>query len=144
MAVGLSLSITIELDASRVKIWDAITNPEIIKQYLFGTETVSQWKVGSSIVFKGIWEGVDYIDKGTILELIPEQKLKYDYLSSFSRLEDKPENYQQITFDLETNNGKSLLTLTQENIPNETSKEHSKNNWTSILNHIKQIVEDKK
>jgi uncharacterized protein YndB with AHSA1/START domain len=44
-------NITIKADAARV--WDALTNPELIKQYLFGTEAISDWKEGSSITYKG-------------------------------------------------------------------------------------------
>ncbi|NJD23098.1 MAG: SRPBCC domain-containing protein [Melioribacter sp.] len=132
---------SIELNADKAKVWDALVNPEKIKLYLFGTETISDWKVGGPIVFQGVWEGVTYKDKGTILEFIPGQKLKYDYWSSFSKLEDIPENYQQITFDLMYQNGKTILTLTQENVPDQQAKEHSESNWGMVLNQLKQIVE---
>jgi len=132
---------SIEINADKAKVWDALVNPEKIKLYLFGTETISDWKGGSPIIFQGVWEGVTYKDKGTILEFIPEQKLKYDYWSSFSKLEDVPENYQQITFDLIKRDGKTILTLTQENVPNQAAKEHSEANWGMVLNQLKQIVE---
>jgi uncharacterized protein YndB with AHSA1/START domain len=141
MATGLMLTVTIEINASIKKVWDAIVNPEIIKQYLFGTETVTDWKVGSPIIFQGVLKGVAYKDKGTILELIPEKKLKYDYWSSFSKLEDIPENYQQISFELLSKNGISILSLTQENVPNQSAKEHSEANWRMVLDQIKKIVE---
>lgn len=141
MTNKLFLKKSIEINAEKAKVWDALVNPEKIKLYLFGTETISDWKVGSPIIFQGVWEGSAYKDKGTILEFIPEQKLKYDYWSSFSKLEDVPENYQQITFDLMNQNGKTILTLTQENIPNQEAKEHSESNWGMVLNQLKQIVE---
>jgi uncharacterized protein YndB with AHSA1/START domain len=141
MATGLILTVTIEINASIKKVWDALVNPEIIKQYLFGTETVTDWKVGSPIIFQGVLKGVAYKDKGTILELIPEKKLKYDYWSSFSKLEDIPENYQQISFELSSKDGKSILSLTQENVPNQSAKEHSEANWKMVLDQIKKIVE---
>ena len=141
MANKLSLKKSIEINAGQANVWDALVNPEKIKLYLFGTETISDWRVGSPIVFQGVWEGVTYKDKGTILEFIHEQKLKYDYWSSFSKLEDVPENYQQITFDLMNQNGKTILTLTQENVPDQQAKEHSEANWEMVLNQLKQIVE---
>jgi uncharacterized protein YndB with AHSA1/START domain len=141
MAGDLSLTVSIEIKAPLNKVWDAVVTPDIIKQYLFGTETVTDWKVGSPIIFQGVWEGVSYQDKGTILEFIPEKKLKYDYWSSFSKLEDKPENYQQITFDLEKNGEAIILSLTQDNAPSREAKEHSEGNWKMILEQIKKIVE---
>jgi uncharacterized protein YndB with AHSA1/START domain len=142
MATGIKVEVQIDIISDPAKVWDALINPEIIKQYLFGTNTITDWKVGSSIVFQGVWEGVEYKDKGTILEFIPEQKLKYDYWSSFSPLEDKPENYQQITFLLERIGELTKLTLIQENINDEATKEHSEKNWTMILDQIKQIAEN--
>jgi uncharacterized protein YndB with AHSA1/START domain len=143
MMSDLELSVSTEINASIQKVWAAIVNPEIIKQYLFGTETVTDWKVGSPIVFQGVWEGVSYKDKGTILELIPEKKLKYDYWSSFSKMEDTPENYQQISFELSGDDHKTILKLTQENVPNETAKEHSEANWEMVLDQMKKIIENK-
>jgi uncharacterized protein YndB with AHSA1/START domain len=134
---------SININADKAEVWDALVNPEKIKLYLFGTETISDWKVGGAIIFQGSWEGVTYKDKGTILEFIPEQKLKYDYWSSFSKLEDVPENYQQITFDLTNQDGKTILTLTQENVPNQEAKEHSEANWGMVLSQLKQIIENK-
>ena len=39
------------------KVWQALVNPEIIKQYLFNTDVISDWKVGSPITYRGEWEG---------------------------------------------------------------------------------------
>jgi len=143
MANELTVRKSIKINADKAKVWDALVNPEKIKLYLYGTETISDWKVGRPIVFQGVWEGVTYRDKGTIMEYIPEQKLKYDYWSSFSKLEDKPENYQQITFDLMSQDEETILTLTQENVPNQEAKEHSEANWGMVLDQLKQIVEGK-
>src|SRR5258706_3209022 len=42
-------------------------SPEILKQYYFGADIISDWKMGSSIIYKGEWQGKPYEDKGTIL-----------------------------------------------------------------------------
>ncbi len=141
MTTEFSIVIKKEINAPSSKVWDALTNPEIIKQYLFGTETVTDWKVGSPIIFQGKWEGMEYKDKGTILEFIPGQKLKYDYWSSFSKLEDVPENYQILTFDLKSQDGNTILSLTQDNVPNPETKKHSEANWSMVLNLMKEIIE---
>ena len=44
------------------KVWDALTNPDQIKKYFFGTNAISDWKVGSPLEFKGEWEGKEYHD----------------------------------------------------------------------------------
>ena len=57
------------INAPITKVWDALTNPEIIRQFMFGTEVVSEWSKGSPIVWKGTWEGKPYEDKGVILAI---------------------------------------------------------------------------
>jgi len=37
------------INAPIAKVWDALVNPELIKHYLFGTEAISDWEVGSPI-----------------------------------------------------------------------------------------------
>ena len=69
MIKDITLHVSVFIKAPASKVWEAITNPEQIKKYLFGTETCSTWNVGSPITFRGVWEGKDYEDKGTILEM---------------------------------------------------------------------------
>lgn len=136
-----SANITIEINAPASKVWDALTKPEIIKQYFFGTEAVSDWKVGSSLNFKGVWVGKEYLDKGIILEIVPGKYLHYNYLSSFSGLEDKPENYANITYSLTSENGITKLVVTQDNIETEAAQKHSEQNWEMVLGGMKSLVE---
>jgi uncharacterized protein YndB with AHSA1/START domain len=70
---GLVAKASISIDAPIDKVWNALTNPEVIKQYMFGTNVVSDWREGSPIVWKGKWQGTTYEDKGVILKLKPER-----------------------------------------------------------------------
>ncbi len=54
MEKELVLKTFVSIDASTAKVWDALINPEQIKKYFFGTEAISDWKVGSTLIFKGI------------------------------------------------------------------------------------------
>ncbi|MCB0741899.1 MAG: SRPBCC domain-containing protein, partial [Chitinophagaceae bacterium] len=98
MNKDLKTSKSITIDASAEKVWDVMTNPEKIKIYLFGTETLTDWQVGSPIIFQGEYNGTQYKDKGNVLEKTDNQLLKYNYWSGFSGLEDKPENYFIVTY----------------------------------------------
>ena len=79
MDLNLKVSANIEINTPTNKIWDVLTNPEKIKIYLFGTETITDWKVGSNIIFKGEYKGNKYQDKGVVLENKPNQLLSYSY-----------------------------------------------------------------
>lgn len=132
---------SISINASASKVWEALTTPSIIKQYFFGTDAVSDWKVGSPLIFKGEWQGNKYEDKGTILESVPQKLFKYSYWSSMSGMEDKPENYVDVTYALAGNNDGTTLTITQENIPDEKTKEHSEENWRKVIGDLKNLLE---
>lgn len=134
----------ISINAPVSKVWEALTKPEIIKQYFFGTDTTTDWKPGSPITFKGEWEGKSYEDKGTVMLVEPEKLIRYSYWSSMSGIEDKPENYVIITYKLSHENGeddKTHITITQENIPDEKTKAHSEQNWAKVLNGLKELLE---
>lgn len=141
MKNDISAKVSTVINAPVSAVWEALTKPEIIKEYFFGTNTITDWKVGSQIRFKGEWEGKSYEDKGTVLKFEPNKTLKYNYWSSMSGIEDKPENYVIITYFLSSENNKTTLTISQENIPDEKMKEHSEQNWKKVLNNLKNLLE---
>ncbi len=135
--------IEVNINAPAAKVWEALTNPLLIKQYFFGTEAVSDWQKGSSLHFKGTWEGKEYLDRGTILDIKPGKFLRYNYLSSFSGLEDKIENYANITYSLLQESNFTKLVVTQDNIATQDAKVHSEENWKAVLKGLKKLVEEK-
>ena len=141
MKSNIKAQVSINIHASISNVWEALTKTEIIKQYLFGTNTITDWKVGSPIKFKGEWEGKSYEDKGTILDIQKNKLIKYDYWSSMSGIEDKPENYVTVTYRLTEELGKTKVTITQENIPSEEMRKHSEENWNKVLGDLKNLLE---
>lgn len=143
MKSNISAKVKININAPIDKVWESLTKPEIIKQYFFGTNTTTNWKVGSPIKFTGEWKGNSYEDKGTILDMKPNKLIKYSYWSSMSGIEDNPENYVIITYELSGEDNNVNLTISQENIPDEKTKEHSVENWKKVMNGLKNLVEEK-
>jgi uncharacterized protein YndB with AHSA1/START domain len=145
MRHDLTVSESVLIDVEPEKVWRALTDPEIIKKYLFGTETLTDWKPGSEIIFQGKYGDENqhtYKDKGIILENIPGKKLSYSYWSGFSRLEDKPENYSIITYLLhDKNDGKTSFTWTQQGYATEENYQHSLQGMNEFLLQIKNIIE---
>ena len=127
------------INAPIEKVWEALTNPEIVKQYFFGTELVTDWKIGSTIVFQGEWEGQRYSDKGEVLEYEPEKRLAYSYLSSWSGKENKPENYLWVCYEVKPEGEMTELTIHQSNYDEERGK-HSEGSWASIVDEMKKII----
>lgn len=122
------------------KVWEALITPEIIKQYFFGSNQETTWEVGSPLLWTGEYEGQTYIDKGVVLEFVPNQKIAYSYLSSWSGLEDKPENYLFVSYEIKPAGNGTELTITQSNYDEEKAK-HSEENWVVVIDGLKKIVE---
>ncbi len=130
---------TIHAPASRV--WEALTKPDLIKQYLFGSDVISDWKVGSPIIYKGEWEGKSFEDKGKILEMKPEKLLRSTHWSPLSGVPDTPENYHTVTYELSEKDGSTDVTISQDNNASEEERAHSEQNWKTVLDNMKRLLE---
>ena len=141
---NISLKTKIDINAPATEVWDALTNPVIIKQYFFGTDLKTDWKKGSPVIWSGEWEGKTYEDKGKVLEVDPGKYVRYSYWSSMSGTDDKPENYQNVSYTLTENNGITTLEVGQDNIKDDAAKQHSEQNWQAIFGKMKELVEGQK
>jgi uncharacterized protein YndB with AHSA1/START domain len=108
---------------------------------MFGTNVESEWKKGSPITWKGVWEGKEYEDHGAILDLIPENLIQYSHFSPLSGLPDVSENYHTVTIRLSPNDDQTLLSHSQDNNPTDEAREHSEKNWRMMLDSLKKLVE---
>lgn len=141
MDKNLIAKASIKINAPSEKVWNALVNPEAIKQYMFGTTVVSDWHEGSPIVWKGEWQGKSYEDKGVILQLKPGRTIRYSHFSPISGLPDKPENYHTVTIELVTEGNQSHVSLTQDNNTTEGARIDSEKNWGMMLTALKKFLE---
>ena len=123
------------------KVWDALTKPHIIKQYLFGTEVTTDWQVGSPITYKGLWNGKAYEDKGKVVQIEVEKLLVSTFWSSLSGLPDVPENYKTVRYELTADGNGTRLTITQDNNESQEDANHSEQNWKMVLDGLKKLLE---
>jgi uncharacterized protein YndB with AHSA1/START domain len=137
----LTATASVTLNATPEAVWHALTDPALIKQYLFGTDAHSDFKKGSTITYTGEWEGKKYEDKGIIIESIPNALLHTTYFSSMSGKEDKPENYANVYYRIQPTGKQTILTITQDNNTDEKSRDHSQANWGMVLQGFKKVVE---
>ncbi|HTP10210.1 MAG TPA: SRPBCC family protein [Anaerolineae bacterium] len=131
----------ITIEAPTAKVWNALTQPELIKQYLFGATVTTDWKVGSPITYEGVWEGKAYKDKGQILEIEPEKLIVSTFWSALSGLPDAPENYQTVRYELSAEGNHTKLIVIQDNNATQAEADHSAQNWSMVLNEMKKLLE---
>ena len=141
METNLIAKSSVTINASKGKVWHALVTPDLIKQYMFGTEVASDWTVGGPITWKGEWQGKPYEDKGLILQFKPERTLQYTHFSPAAGLPDKPENYQTVSFMLSETDGETTVTVAESNFPSAKAREMSEQAWRQVLDALKHLIE---
>ncbi|HEY3497047.1 MAG TPA: SRPBCC domain-containing protein [Polyangiaceae bacterium] len=139
-----STSASIVIQAPREAIWRAVTEPALVKRWFFGTDLVTDWKVGSPLFFRGEWEGKTYEDRGTVLSFDPPNGFSFNYWSSMSGDPDEPERRQIVRYELTGEGSGVRVTIHQSNTDTQERAEHSKKNWENVLAGLKKFVEEAK
>ncbi|MDE1860209.1 MAG: SRPBCC domain-containing protein [Candidatus Micrarchaeota archaeon] len=137
----LIVKVQIEVNAPIERVWDALTNPKAIKKYMLGADAVSEWREGSSIVWRGEWNGKKYEDKGKILKLVPERLIRYSHFSPLTGLPDAPESYHIVTVELASSGARTLVSLSQTNNPTQEALQHNEQGWKMMLDGLKKYLE---
>jgi uncharacterized protein YndB with AHSA1/START domain len=141
MDKNLIAKASVTINAPSERVWDALVNPEAIKQYMFGTDVDSDWREGSPIIWRGEWQGRSYEDNGVILQVKPGRTLQYSHFSPLFRLPDKPESYHTVTIELSDEGDHTRVLLTQDNNLTEQARDHAETNWGIMLTALKSFLE---
>jgi len=131
---------SIRINASLNAIWEALTQPELMKRWMSDSEIeiVTTWEVGSFIIIN-----IREVSYKTAFTNIKDRVLEYSHLSSISRLPDEPENYTIIRFTLQPEDDQTMLELELTNFPTESHYKHIDFYWTITLGVLKRIVEER-
>jgi len=141
MPDNLTAKASVSIAAPAAKVWDALVNPQTIKQYMFGTTVVSDWQPGGSITWKGEWKGKAYEDKGKVLRIEPRRLLQYSHYSPLSGVPDTPENHHTVTIELSQAGALTRVSLSQDKNASEEARRNSEENWKSLLEGLKKLLE---
>ena len=132
---------TIKLNAPINKIWDALTKPELIKQWQYGSDLITDWKVNSEIRFRTEWEGQVFEQWGTILEIVPGKLIRYSLFAPRPGIEDKPENYFVMNYILSEEKNCIKLDIIQEDDRPGAVQEAPQGEENPVLNALKALIE---
>src|ERR1700674_1647724 len=126
---NLTAQSSIQINNTIDEAWKALIDPEIVEKYMLGSQQLSDWKKGSSIIWKKDFNGRQFVDRGEILEITPRKRLKYTHYSPASGRPDTPENYQTVSVTLKENSKGTLLELTSDNNASEDEKTMTEHIW---------------
>lgn len=138
MATNIS---TIKLNAPPGKVWDALTKPEKVKLWQFGSDLITTWEVGSKIEFVTEWEGKIFKQWGKVLEVKQNKLIKYSLFAPRPDVEDKPENYFIMNYVLTAENGQTKLEFIREDNRPNAVQEEPQGEENPVLQSLKNIVE---
>ncbi len=138
----------IDFSASKEQVWDLVTNPQMTKQYMFGCEVLSDWQLGSAVIWKGKTEDgkeVVYV-KGNITAVQPGQEVTFTMLDPNSGIEDIPENYVHLTYKVTPiENGARLLinqVYSKSAADAEKRYKESLTGWDMVIEVMKKLIEN--
>ena len=138
MATNIS---TITVDASKQKVWNALTQPNLVKLWQYGSDLITDWTIGNKIEFVTEWEGKIFKQWGTVLDFKPTDSLTYNLFAPRPDLEDKPENYFVMKYILTDTNGKTKLEIIQEDNRPNAVQEEPQGDENPILQALKKVAE---
>lgn len=137
MSDDLVAHASVHVKAPPARVWESLTDPRVIKQYMFGTT----WVEGAPITWAGEWKGKPYQDKGVILEFKPPRRIQYSHFSPLSGLADMPENYHTVTIELASEAEFTHVSLSQDKNASEEARDHSQKLWEDMLAALKELLE---
>jgi uncharacterized protein YndB with AHSA1/START domain len=144
---AITASASVVVDAPRQRVWEALTDPELVCQYFMGAEVATDWQVGHPITFTGTWKDKPFQDKGEILSFEPQEEMSYSHWSPLSGAADVPDNYHVVRITLDDTDDGTRVTLEQSNLNGEISdadlesRGDYEKNWQGTLEGLKKVAE---
>ena len=119
------------------RLWEAITDPELRKQYSFGVGTVSEWTEGSE--YRSSVPGVVDIASGENVEVDPPRRLVQTFTALWSE-EVEREGTSRVTWEIEPVGDSCRLAVTHDQLEAGANNELW-GGWPMILSGLKTLLE---
>lgn len=127
------------IKTTKEKLWKALTEGELTKQYFYGTELTGEIKPGGKIEYVGVdKEGNKKVEvTGNITELKPHEKLVHEF--DFPGSAESP---SRVTYEIEETEGLVKLTLIHDQFDVDSKAfEEAQGGWPYILSGLKTLLE---
>jgi len=126
------------INSTPEKVWNALIDPEVTKQYWWNHHNASDWKTGSR------WEHRDFDSKrvdivGEVVESTPPSRLVVTW--ALPADEGNQDKTSRVTYEIEaTKEGVVRLTVTHEELDREMFESVSFG-WPAVVSALKTLLE---
>jgi uncharacterized protein YndB with AHSA1/START domain len=132
----------VSIHAPASKVWLALTVPDLVKQWQYGSDLLTTWEPGTPIVFRNEWDGQTLEQRGTVIEFTPESRLKYSLFFPAPDLQDIPEHHFFMTYELSESGGATSVLIRQEDPrPSPPDESSGGEEGPDVLSQLKELVE---
>lgn len=139
MATNIS---TIVINAPKHRVWQVLTRPEFVKLWQYGSDLMTTWQTGSDIRFSTEWEGKIFEQWGMVLEMEPDELIRYSLFAPGPGIEDKAENYFIMNYVLVGGDNQTTLQIIQEDTRPGAVQEAPQGDENPILQALKRLAEN--
>ena len=143
----IKASAAVDIEADRNKVWEILTTPGKVKQFMLGMQPKSDWKEGSELRWQGRHEEKpDDNARGTIVTMEEGSRLAYTFYYPGYGYPDREEYYNLVSFELQPLETKTLVTVEQGDFSvfkeGEEFAKHSTQFWVAALQKLKELAEE--
>lgn len=122
-------------------MWAAVTLPEHVRQWQYGSELSTDWIVGHSIRFSALWQGETFEQWGTVEEFSTPRRLRYSLFAPRPGLEERPENYFSMIYELTDVDGATKVSFTHEDPREREDVEEESDEENPVLTQLRVVAE---
>ena len=133
---------TITINASLQRVWDVLTQPELVKLWQYGSDLQTSWIPGSPIRFTTAWGDTIFEQWGQVLIYQPTQLIRYSLFAPRPGLEDKAENYFVMHYQLTDVASRTHLEIIQEDNRPGAVQEPPQGEENPVLQALKKLAEE--
>jgi uncharacterized protein YndB with AHSA1/START domain len=126
------------IETTPEKLWTALTDPEITKEYWGRRSNRSDWKPGSDWQHVGYDDPTDIAVAGKVIESQPPHLLVLSWPEPIDAGD--PDKISQVTFAIEEYRGSVKLTVTHRDLSEEALRNITAG-WPAILSSLKSLLE---
>jgi uncharacterized protein YndB with AHSA1/START domain len=127
------VTVTRTIHADSTRVWDVLTGPDNVEQWMMGAKVESTWQPGASIRWSGDYDGKSFTDTGEVVEAEPGRLLVHTHTSGGQE--------HRLRWKLDDGDGSTKLTLVQSGASSAEEADQFKQSWGAMLDQLRDVAE---